>query len=90
MADVDALELCRQHGRDIARQWASRRCRLRGQRQAPEPQDCACAAAAAADLGPMMRCGVCQWVYDPAKGEPNQDVQPGTPWSRSAGQFPLP
>ncbi len=31
--DIDALELCRQHGRDIARQWAPRRCRLLKQRQ---------------------------------------------------------
>ncbi len=31
--DIDALELCRQHGRDIARQWPSRRCRLLKQRQ---------------------------------------------------------
>ncbi|MGT4625736.1 rubredoxin, partial [Klebsiella pneumoniae] len=48
------------------------------------------AAAAAADLGPMMQCSVCQWVYDPAKGEPNQDVQPGTPWSEVPDNFLCP
>ncbi|MBH1966906.1 MAG: rubredoxin [Pseudomonadales bacterium] len=25
-------------------------------------------------------CSVCQWIYDPAIGEPMQDVQAGTPW----------
>lgn len=70
--DIDALELCRQHGRDIARQWALSPLPVAEAATTPEPQDCACAAAAAADLGPMMQCSVCQWVYDPAKGEPNQ------------------
>ncbi len=69
--DIDALELCRQHGRDIARQWALSPLPVAEAATTPEPQDCACAAAAAADLGPMMQCSVCQWVYDPAKGEPN-------------------
>ena len=27
------------------------------------------------DLGPCMQCGVCQWVYDPEKGEPVQGVE---------------
>ena len=26
-----------------------------------------------------MLCTVCQWVYDPALGEPDQLVAPGTP-----------
>lgn len=38
----------------------------------------------------MMQCSVCQWVYDPAKGEPNQDVQPGTPWSEVPDNFLCP
>ncbi len=45
---------------------------------------------AAADLGPSMQCSVCQWVYDPATGEPNQDVQPGTPWSEVPDNFLCP
>ncbi|PDP51357.1 rubredoxin, partial [Klebsiella pneumoniae] len=79
-----------QHGRDIARQWALSPLPVAEAATTPEPQDCACAAAAAADLGPMMQCSVCQWVYDPAKGEPNQDVQPGTPWSEVPDNFLCP
>ncbi|MGL0727764.1 rubredoxin, partial [Klebsiella pneumoniae] len=56
----------------------------------PHPRAGAGAAAGPADLGPMMQCSVCQWVYDPAKGEPNQDVQPGTPWSEVPDNFLCP
>lgn len=69
----DALELCREHGREIARQWAL----------APLPQSTVntvvkeeTCATTTADLGPRMQCSVCQWIYDPAKGEPMQDVAP--------------
>lgn len=87
--DLDALELCRQHGRDIARQWAL----------APLPEAAPKAVAAesapvetpaAADLGPCMQCSVCQWIYDPEKGEPLQDVAPGTPWSEVPDNFLCP
>ncbi len=27
------------------------------------------------------RCTVCDYVYDPAKGDPGQDVPPGTPFA---------
>ncbi len=71
--DQDALELCREHGREIARQWAL----------APLPQSTVntvvkeeTSATTTADLGPRMQCSVCQWIYDPAKGEPMQDVAP--------------
>jgi anaerobic nitric oxide reductase flavorubredoxin len=87
--DIDALEVCRQHGRDIARQWA-----LAPLPQAAEPtaqqETCACAAAAAADPGPRMQCSVCQWIYDPELGEPLQDVAPGTPWSDVPENFLCP
>jgi len=33
------------------------------------------------DVNSSMLCTVCQWVYEPAQGEPNQDVAPGTAWS---------
>ncbi|MEZ1648667.1 rubredoxin, partial [Enterobacter hormaechei] len=76
-------------GRDIARQWA-----LAPLPQAAEPtaqqETCACAAAAAADAGPRMQCSVCQWIYDPALGEPRQDVAPGTPWSDVPDNFLCP
>lgn len=25
-------------------------------------------------------CTVCGWIYDPAKGDPDNGVKPGTPW----------
>ncbi|HAW6863103.1 TPA: anaerobic nitric oxide reductase flavorubredoxin, partial [Escherichia coli] len=85
--DQDALELCREHGREIARQWAL----------APLPQSTVNAvvkeetsATTTADLGPRMQCSVCQWIYDPAKGEPMQDVAPGTPWSEVPDNFLCP
>lgn len=36
----------------------------------------------AADAPPKARleCGVCWWVYDPARGDPLQQVPPGTPF----------
>ncbi len=46
--DINALELCRQHGRDIARQWALSPLPVAEAATTPEQQDCACAAAAAA------------------------------------------
>ena len=47
---------------------------------AVEPQ--AAAAAAEWDDDQAMLCTVCQWVYDPAQGEPDQLVAPGTPGPR--------
>ncbi|MCG9728487.1 anaerobic nitric oxide reductase flavorubredoxin [Shewanella sp. Isolate13] len=37
-----------------------------------------------------MVCTVCNWVYDPAIGEPNQNVAPGTTWSDVAVDFLCP
>lgn len=88
--DLDALELCRQHGREIARQWALAPLPETIVKTATKEEECACAAAAAADLGPSMQCSVCQWIYDPAKGEPLQDVAPGTPWSDVPDNFLCP
>ena len=88
--DLDVLELCREHGREIARQWALSPLPVAAVQTAPEQENCACAAAAAADLGPSMQCSVCQWIYDPAKGEPMQDVAPGTPWSEVPDNFLCP
>ncbi|MDK9760190.1 rubredoxin, partial [Vibrio sp. D173a] len=33
------------------------------------------------------RCTVCEWVYDPKQGEPNQDVAHGTPWEQVRDSF---
>ena len=40
--------------------------------------------------GQKMSCTVCQWVYDPALGEPNQDVAPGTAWEDVPDSFLCP
>ncbi|HAI06755.1 MAG TPA: anaerobic nitric oxide reductase flavorubredoxin, partial [Pantoea sp.] len=37
-----------------------------------------------------MICTVCQWVYDPADGEPNQGVEPGTAWQEVPDDFLCP
>ena len=87
--DLDALELCREHGRQIARQWALSPLPA-SEAQPAAPEVTPCAAPAVADLGPKMQCSVCQWIYDPEQGEPNQDVQPGTPWSEVPDNFLCP
>ena len=87
--DLDALEVCREHGREIARQWALSPLPASPAKHAA-PVATPCAAPAAADLGPKMQCSVCQWIYDPEQGEPNQDVQPGTPWSEVPDNFLCP
>ncbi|ENO3501806.1 anaerobic nitric oxide reductase flavorubredoxin [Salmonella enterica] len=85
--DLDALELCRQHGRDIARQLALAPLPETTQQIAPVEETITCTAA---DLGPKMQCSVCQWIYDPALGEPLQDVAPGTPWNDVPDNFLCP
>ena len=40
--------------------------------------------------GRKMICTVCQWVYDPAAGEPNQDIAPGTEWDAVPDDFLCP
>jgi len=42
------------------------------------------------DPATLMLCTVCQWVYDPAQGEPNQDIAPGTSWSEVPDYFLCP
>jgi rubredoxin len=35
--------------------------------------------------GPRMqkyRCTLCDYIYDPAKGDPDNGVAPGTPWEK--------
>lgn len=49
-----------------------------------------CASAQLNDADSSMLCTVCQWVYDPAKGEPNQEVAPGTAWSDVPDYFLCP
>lgn len=124
--DGSALAQCREHGRQLARQWALHSL------EAPRPiittsaaaaqvvevgvevgvpafsttqtavtpapvmpaavakaPQAASAAAEWDDDQPML-CTVCQWVYDPAQGEPDQLVAPGTPWAQVPDSFLCP
>lgn len=35
-------------------------------------------------------CTVCGWVYDPAEGEPGQNVEPGTSFENMPDDFVCP
>lgn len=35
-------------------------------------------------------CTVCGWIYDPAEGEPDQDVEPGTAFEDLPDDFICP
>ncbi len=100
--DHSTLKACREFGRRIARQWAlnsldgaateaTQTATAQPEPRVPETiapkaeekpvhaSDCTC-----------MLCSVCQWVYDPALGEPNQNVAPGTAWSEVPEAFLCP
>jgi len=95
--DGKALLACREHGKEVARKWALHPLDnietkqaspvnepLLNEAVASEPaQVNAQVISASVDTvaGQSMLCSVCQWVYDPALGEPNQDVAPGTEWT---------
>ncbi|EGR4466862.1 anaerobic nitric oxide reductase flavorubredoxin, partial [Vibrio cholerae] len=49
------------------------------QQEQPHPEGCQC-----------MICTVCNWVYDPSQGEPNQGIEPGTVWSDIPDYFLCP
>jgi anaerobic nitric oxide reductase flavorubredoxin len=91
--DARTVELCREHGRQIARQWALHRLEpapsLATHGAANDP-GVSKAEAAASCGGDSMLCTVCQWVYDPALGEPDQLVAPGTPWEAVPESFLCP
>lgn len=100
--DGSALAECREHGRQLARQWAlhpldaPRPLATTQATPAPEMPAAvtaapkATAAAAEWDDDQAMLCTVCQWVYDPAQGEPDQLVAPGTPWAQVPDSFLCP
>lgn len=85
--DMQAQEVCREYGREIARFWALAPLI---QRPTIELQPNTESVNTTTDLGPCMQCSVCQWIYDPAVGEPIQDVQPNTPWSEVPDSFLCP
>jgi anaerobic nitric oxide reductase flavorubredoxin len=88
--DGKAMNECREHGRQVAKNWALHDLRnvesissaaIIEKIQAaviPAPQ---ATAEVQVDDSQNMLCTVCNWVYDPAIGEPNQGVEPGTPWN---------
>lgn len=99
--DGSALAECREHGRQLARQWAlhpldaPRPITATQSAVAPVPampavELKAAEATAEWDDDQAMLCTVCQWVYDPAQGEPDQLVAPGTPWAQVPDSFLCP
>ncbi|MGL5046640.1 MAG: anaerobic nitric oxide reductase flavorubredoxin [Shewanella sp.] len=112
--DGEGLALCREHGRQIAREWARNPAELAisGARVAaavdvkktdassPQPiaepfsqgaiANVAMGANHADTPDQSMLCVVCQWVYDPQLGEPDQEVAAGTPWSAVPETFLCP
>ena len=57
---------------------------------AVEASSTAAASTSAITAEPSMLCTVCQWVYDPAQGEPLQQVAAGTPWAAVPDNFLCP
>ncbi|KUI98263.1 anaerobic nitric oxide reductase flavorubredoxin [Vibrio sp. MEBiC08052] len=93
--DGQAMRTCREHGRQVAKLWALSNEGLVTQspgQTAPKPTESA--TPPVADSHPAdcqcMICTVCNWVYDPALGEPNQGVAPGTPWDDVPDYFLCP
>ncbi|MEH8165458.1 anaerobic nitric oxide reductase flavorubredoxin [Aeromonas allosaccharophila] len=98
--DGSALAECREHGRQLARQWALHPIEV------PRPEKAAHQVPLTVDISPVeettqsvvagvddeqaMLCTVCQWVYDPTLGEPDQLVAAGTPWSLVPESFLCP
>ncbi len=35
-------------------------------------------------------CSVCGWIYDPAKGDPDGKIKPGTPFEQSPDNWTCP
>ncbi|MFQ2167080.1 anaerobic nitric oxide reductase flavorubredoxin [Aeromonas hydrophila] len=99
--DGSALAECREHGRQLARQWAlhpldaprpitTTQAAVTPAPLMPAVEPIAAAATAEWDDDQTMLCTVCQWVYDPAQGEPDQLVAPGTPWAQVPDSFLCP
>lgn len=98
--DLSALEECREHGRKIAREWAlmplpvavvaANNAAAVMAASVPINQDGVGVVEAGENIGQKMICTVCQWVYDPAEGEPNQDIAPGTAWEAVPDDFLCP
>ncbi|CNI32178.1 anaerobic nitric oxide reductase flavorubredoxin [Yersinia mollaretii] len=97
--DSDGLEECREHGRKIAREWALHPLTPLSSPDKTEatvitlPQNGVEKSRAHTEVAvsmQSMQCSVCQWIYDPALGEPLQDVAPGTGWENVPEYFLCP
>ncbi len=100
--DGNALKLCREHGQRIAKLWALGELNVEpmlasNTQPTIEPKALEVEVAATVKVkqehGPdcqCMICTVCNWVYDPQIGEPNQGVEVGTPWSEVPDYFLCP
>ncbi|MGF1807419.1 rubredoxin, partial [Aliivibrio sifiae] len=99
--DGKAMQLCREHGQFIAKQWALKSATttfttintekktipasiaepvvtIEASMNSAAKSDIS--ASAPNDAKQCMLCTVCNWVYDPEIGEPNQGVEPNTAW----------
>ncbi|HQL09178.1 rubredoxin [Oligosphaera ethanolica] len=36
------------------------------------------------------KCTLCGWIYDPAKGDPDNDIKPGTPFDKLPDDWTCP
>lgn len=96
--DSDGLEECREHGRKIAREWALHPLVPLSSPESEAtvitlPKSNAESNGAQTEVAvsmQSMQCSVCQWIYDPALGEPLQDVAPGTGWDNVPDYFLCP
>lgn len=121
--DGKAMQLCREHGQFLAKQWALKPLtttfntinaeKKEQTTKVIEPtvakevitqdpvvmiepavelaaNDTEVGATGESSATECMLCTVCNWVYDPALGEPNQGVEPNTPWSEVPDYFLCP
>jgi anaerobic nitric oxide reductase flavorubredoxin len=95
--DGKAMRECRDYGRQITKQWALHPLT---ESVMPIPTSEASASIESSTISVVptnhprgcqcMICSVCNWIYDPAIGEPNQGVEPGTVWDEVPDYFLCP
>lgn len=95
--DSSQLEICREHGRELARKWAispipenatptvTQKPAAPAQVTSVKKETECCGDTGGNCDGEQLptglwRCKTCNWIYDPAVGEPDQGVAPGTVW----------
>ncbi|WP_068713081.1 anaerobic nitric oxide reductase flavorubredoxin [Vibrio tritonius] len=97
--DHKALAECQDYGRTIAKQWQLNHQTQPVENTAPVQESVSPVSIQTTSVSgssektidtQSMICTVCNWVYDPAIGEPNQDVMPGTAWDDVPDDFLCP